>query len=179
VALIRRQKQHYLIKVKANEKKLFKDLQQVCSQGQCLDISWNSQFKRGRQEHRKVELYPASKQAKANWCDVKSFIRCTRWGKREGHAYERVSYYISDLRLSAYRFDKGIRSHWSVENNLHWVKDAVFKEDKSKIRNGNGPEVMSLLRGFAIKTLAQLGNATTQIIRMLANKPDKILQLLE
>lgn len=38
------------------------------------------------------------------------------------------------------------RSHWSIENNLHWVLDVVFREDESRVRSGNAPENLNILR---------------------------------
>lgn len=110
---------------------------------------------------------------------MRTFLQVTRWGTRQGQPYERGGYYISDLCLKAKEFAWGIRRHWSIENCLHWVKDVVFAEDRSKTRMGNGPAVLSLLRGFAISVLAKAGNSTTQIMRLVSNKPDKIIQLLE
>jgi predicted transposase YbfD/YdcC len=179
IALIRTQQQHYLVKVKGNERKLFEDIEQVCRSEKQLDTYTSMEYNKGREEHRKMELYPASQQAKKKWCGIKSFIRCTRWGKRNGREYETVSYYISDLRISAREFNKGIRSHWTIENCLHWVKDVVFKEDKCRIRQASGAAVFSVIRGFAITCLAQMGDSTTEIMRIVTNKPDQILQLLE
>ena len=179
IDLICSQQQHYLVKVKGNERKLFEDMQLVCTKEKHLDACTSLEYNKGREEHRQLEVYAASQQAKKKWCDIKCFIRCTRWGKRNGREYETVSYYISDLKLSAREFNKGIRSHWTIENCLHWVKDVVFKEDKCRIRQASGAAVFSFLRGFAITCLAQMGNSTTEIMRMVTNKPDKILQLLE
>lgn len=49
------------------------------------------------------------------------------------------------------------RSHWGIENRLHWVRDVTFGEDRSAIRTGNGPRVMAALRNFAISLLRLLG----------------------
>lgn len=43
-------------------------------------------------------------------------------------------YYLSSLTLDAQRFGHAIRSHWGVENQLHWVLDVVFNEDQSRAR---------------------------------------------
>ena len=48
-----------------------------------------------------------------------------------------------------------IRSHWSVENSLHWVLDVTFKEDRSRIRMGHGPENMTLLRKLCVNLIKQ------------------------
>jgi len=50
---------------------------------------------------------------------------------------------------------KAIRSHWGVENSLHWVLDVTFKEDSTRIRTGNGAENMGLVRRLCINLLKQ------------------------
>jgi predicted transposase YbfD/YdcC len=47
------------------------------------------------------------------------------------------------------------RQHWSVENNLHWVLDVVFREDDSRIRKDNSPQNMAVLRNIALNILKQ------------------------
>ena len=166
------------MKLKANHRLLFEEVQQVCRQ-EPLESETSTEGRKGRQEHRKVEVFRAQGEQKSKWRRVRTFLKVTRWGTRQNQAYERVGYYLSDLCLGAREFAEGIRQHWSVENRLHWVKDVVFAEDKSKARMGNGPAILSLLRGFAISVLARAGNSTTQMMRMVSNKPDKIIQLLE
>jgi len=53
-----------------------------------------------------------------------------RQGKREGKNFEEKAYFISSERLFAEAFLKAIQGHWSIENQLHWVKDVTLKEDK-------------------------------------------------
>jgi len=52
-----------------------------------------------------------------------------RQGKREGKNFEEKAYFISSERLFAEAFLKAIQGHWSIENQLHWVKDVTLKED--------------------------------------------------
>lgn len=49
------------------------------------------------------------------------------------------------------------RGHWSIENELHWVRDVTFDEDRSRIRAENGPQVMASLRNLSIGLLRQAG----------------------
>lgn len=167
-----------MVKVKANQKLLFKELQSVCCQ-QPAESYTSTQLQKGRLEHRKVEVFTPQGEQHKKWRRLRTFLKVTRWGIREGQDYKRETYYISDLCLPAKAFAEGIRHHWSIENCLHWVKDTVFKEDKCKAKMGNGPAVLSLLRGFAISVLAKMGQSTTESIRMVTNKPDKIIELLE
>lgn len=73
-----------------------------------------------------MAVFRAQGRQKEKWRRLRTFLKVTRWGTREGKAYERVGYYISDLCLTAREFAEGIRRHWSIENCLHWVKDVVF-----------------------------------------------------
>ena len=60
--------------------------------------------------------------------------------------YHEVVCYISSLIHPAREFACGIRGHWIIENRLHWIKNVVMKEDDSKIRMGNAPANLSILR---------------------------------
>ncbi len=54
------------------------------------------------------------------------------------------------LRIRLIFFAKHIRSHWGIENRLHWVKDTQMNEDKSKTKSGNAPENLSIMRNICI-----------------------------
>jgi predicted transposase YbfD/YdcC len=46
-----------------------------------------------------------------------------------------------------------VRSHWAIENQLHWVLDVTFDEDGSRTRKDNAPENLAILRRFAINII--------------------------
>jgi predicted transposase YbfD/YdcC len=52
-----------------------------------------------------------------------------------------------------------VRSQWTIENRLHFVRDTTFVEDASKVRTDHGPENMATLRSFAIYQLRAAGRA--------------------
>ncbi len=58
--------------------------------------------------------------------------------------------FISSRILSAKEAAKHLRGHWCIENNLHWIKDVVFLEDKQTVRLGNAPQIMSFIRSMCI-----------------------------
>ena len=64
-------------------------------------------------------------------------------------------FYLSSLPCDAQRIGGAIRTHWGIENQLHWVLDVTFCEDASRIRRGHGPENFTLLRRMAIGLLNQ------------------------
>jgi predicted transposase YbfD/YdcC len=59
-------------------------------------------------------------------------------------------YYLSSLPADAKLLNEAARSHWGVENSLHWVLDVTFGEDRSRIRKENAPENFGLLRRLAL-----------------------------
>jgi predicted transposase YbfD/YdcC len=63
--------------------------------------------------------------------------------------------YISSRALSAKAFADAVRSHWAVENNLHWTLDVTFHEDQSRLRAGHGAKNMAVIRHFALNLVRQ------------------------
>jgi len=62
-------------------------------------------------------------------------------------------YYISSAALTKARFATAVRSHWAVENSLHWVLDVSMKEDECQIYRGNAAEILSGARKLALNML--------------------------
>lgn len=62
-------------------------------------------------------------------------------------------YYLLSAYVSATRLLRIVRSHWAIENQLHWLLDVVLREDASRSRKDNGPENLAILRKMAINTL--------------------------
>lgn len=72
------------------------------------------------------------------------------------------------------------RSHWGIENGLHWVRDVTFAEDLSQVRTGAGPRVMATLRNLAISLirLRRKTSAIAQAAREMAARPHLALAIL-
>ncbi len=91
-------------------------------------------------------------------------------------------YFISSLRdVSASRMSSIVRSHWSVENSLHWSLDVAFSEDASRVRRDHGPENLGMLRRVALQLLkldktSKRGLAAKA--RLAAYKPDYLIKVL-
>jgi len=66
-----------------------------------------------------------------------------------------VRYYILSIEGNAATFAHAVRSHWGIENSLHWVLDVAFHEDLSRARTGHSAHNLALLRHIALNVLRQ------------------------
>jgi predicted transposase YbfD/YdcC len=89
-------------------------------------------------------------EGREEWADLRSvvLVESERFVGESLAVEER--YYLSSLPADARLLNESIRSHWAVENSLHWVLDVTFGEDGSRIRKENAPENFGLLRRLAL-----------------------------
>ena len=78
-------------------------------------------------------------------------LACVEASRDGGPASTR--YYLSSARLTPRAFAKAVRSHWAIENSLHWVLDVTFDEDAARNRADNGPENLAILRRLTLNLL--------------------------
>ncbi len=66
-----------------------------------------------------------------NWKNLKSIVRIysERTMKNTGEKSTEFRYYITSIKDDAKRLNEAIKSHWAIENNLHWCLHVIFKED--------------------------------------------------
>ena len=86
-------------------------------------------------------------------------------------------YYISSLSASALKMAGAIRSHWSIENQAHWILDVALREDEQKAKTGNIAENLSVIRRIALNMLKQERSAKCgiEIKRQMAGWDNKYL----
>lgn len=89
------------------------------------------------------------------WAHLHSIVRVRRERRLADKTEHDVAYYISSLQSDAKQLLHATRTHWAVENSLHWVLDVTFQEDASRIRKDNSPQNMAVLRDIAHTILKQ------------------------
>jgi predicted transposase YbfD/YdcC len=95
------------------------------------------------------------------------------------HAVDETVGFIASRQLTAKDTAAHLHNHWCIENNLHWVKDEVFGEDKHTLRNGHAPQVMSFLRSMAISLCNGLKlKSVTGTIRNLEKSSELLFRFL-
>lgn len=87
------------------------------------------------------------------WVDLKSIVRVKRERRLTDKIQQETAYYISSLDADAQNILDATRSHWSIENSLHWVMDVTFREDEMRTRKGNSSQNLVVLRHIALNIL--------------------------
>jgi predicted transposase YbfD/YdcC len=161
----------YVLAVKENQGHLYEDVLatfQDADQRQFEHVP-HTYAKTTNKGHGRVEIrecwvierldYLEALRTAEDWAELHSLVM-VRAERRVG---EQTSvewrYYISSLAASAARLLAIIRSHWSVENELHWSLDVTFGEDNSRIRKGDGAQNFSFLRRLALTLLKRENSA--------------------
>jgi predicted transposase YbfD/YdcC len=111
---------------------------------------------------------------------LKTIIEIQSIREIDGNAIHEKRYYISSLSLDVEKAANAITSHWAVESCLHWVLDVTFREDKLRIRIGNGADVMSTIRRITLNLLKKNKTSKASLKRKIAALDEKLLtELIE
>ena len=174
---------HYLLPVLGNQPRLYAALDALDWENTPVATA-TSEISRGRIETRTIRVLPAP--AEPGFPGARQAILLERYvtirknGRWTMRNCEAVLYVTSLDSTQASPADllALIRGHWAVEH-LHWLRDTVWHEDKSTLRTGNAPQVISALTNLVI-TLFRLQGVTriTAETRRNAQNPRRPLQLL-
>jgi predicted transposase YbfD/YdcC len=101
-----------------------------------------------------TDLSWLDKAIRQRWPKLSGIGRIERERDIAGKISREWAFYIGSRGLdSAKAFAKAARSHWEIENSLHWVLDVTFREDECRVRKGHAPQNLSTLRKFALSIL--------------------------
>ena len=146
----------YVAQVKGNQKELEKwvhfntSIHEAKSVSEYVTYDHNTH---GRHEERICEVYDDLHQIQKDWPSVKRIIKITSSTLSYGKYSSEEHFYISNLDTDAKSFAHIIRSHWKIENSLHYVKDVSFDEDASRIRTKQAPLISTMLKSIAINIM--------------------------
>jgi len=147
-------KGHYVLKAKDNQEGLEKDIKKYFDkQNNLLGNKEVLHKKTYDKDHGRIEMreyyisYNVSTiRNKEKWNTVKAigYIRVHRTIGDETTITD--NYYIMDKEISIEFFERATRSHWKIENDLHWRLDVILDEDHSRNREGNSISNLSIIR---------------------------------
>jgi predicted transposase YbfD/YdcC len=149
----------YILMVKDNQANLKEQIEKVFSIQKPEMIDVEEDLGHGRIEKRTCEVITKLDflDDKEDWKSLKSIIKITseRTNKKTDVYSCETRFYISSISENAKLINNSIRSHWAIENNLHWTLDVVMKEDSQLNYIGNAPENMNIMRKTAMGMLVQ------------------------
>jgi len=151
----------YVIAVKSNQPALEAAVQKILDEALSQEpVTATTLVKkdnrRGRQETRCYAVVPVPKDVPEfdNWSSAKSLATVTReYVDAKGKVQSGTRYFISSLPPQVKVLADAVRGHWKVENELHWVLDVSFKEDRSRARADNAQANLGVLRRVALSLI--------------------------
>lgn len=158
---IRKKGGDYVLPVKDNQKETYAEVSQYLLEAEGLGfvglasrMTITRDAGHGRVEARRVVALPAPDELPSldRWKDVKSVVLVERTRQvGDAPATRETAFYLTSLPYTRVKAIAGyIRGHWAIENNLHWSLDVQFREDANATRTGAAPEILGLLRRFAM-----------------------------
>ena len=152
----------YILALKGNQgnlhaeaKNFFTQAFQVSPEEADCEYYETTEKSRGRLEKR--EIWSTSKldwlPQVDEWDNLNTLICVKSTRKIKEKTSGEMRYYISSLIASAKEIGCAARSHWGVENRVHWQLDVSYGEDRSKVRKDNGPENLSVLKRCTLNLL--------------------------
>lgn len=144
----------YILAVKGNQGLLQEGILDTVRFKKPVGQYTESDFGHGRIEQRSCFVYNDFSMIEnvQRWKNLKSVVKIesTRVIKSTGKEEKETRLYISSLAPDAKKIAIGVRSHWGIENSLHWVLDVSFGEDKSMKHNQNAIENFSIINRIAL-----------------------------
>ena len=135
--------------------------------------------KHGYQVHRRIELYRNKVELPKGWNGIERFVKVRRWGIRNEKPFDELSFYVlSKPTNNAAIVASAIQGHWSIENNLHWIKDVNLGEDDMSIRQPKTAAILAYLNNVAINILRNAGlKPTKDTFAKISNKVNELAKL--
>ena len=158
----------YVLALKDNQPTLSAEVQELLEHGLATNFAGmkHEEFQteeqgHGRQETRLYyQLQPSKKwlQEHPEWKGLKTVgMVCSERRVGDAEPTVEVRIFISSLTLHVETFARAVRSHWAIENNLHWVLDVSFREDDNRCRKDHTAENLAWIRRLTASLLAQDG----------------------
>lgn len=157
----------YLLAVKGNQKHLYEDIQHLfkhavannfLTEGFDEDRTVDKGHGRLEIRHCQVITHPdwlEYLRSHDQWKHLKCVVKIQSNRRVKGKRKPECRYYICSRIASAEDLLAAARSHWGVENNVHWVLDVTFDEDGSRVRKGHAQQNLATMRRIALNMLNQ------------------------
>lgn len=152
-------KANYVLAVKSNQGLLHEQIKDEFRFSKSVSFSNDLDYGHGRIETRICSVITDFKHIEntEKWSNLKAIVRVEseREFKKTGIKESAIRYYITSLNETPEKLQYIIRSHWAIENKLHWSLDVAFNEDLNRKRAGNASQNFSLINKVALNLAKQ------------------------
>jgi predicted transposase YbfD/YdcC len=125
---------------------------------------------RGRLEIRETYLYARENNLAQGWESIQTIAFVCRYFLSKKKEHQTESLYVTDLQTNnAGYVARGVRSHWHIENKLHYTKDVIMQEDSKCTKNKQAAANLALFRDFAFNILNTKNSSIKQATEIFAN----------
>lgn len=187
-AAIREAKADYVLALKGNRGPLHKHVEERFARTEATNFRGVPTHRtkdkgHGREEMRVVRVLSlANDEASVlqGWCEVRSAVLIDRTRTIAGETSQERHYYISSLAPDAPQLAAAIRSHWGIENHLHWTLDVAFDEDSRTIRDERSAQNFALMSRLALMMLKRSPAKLSMPLKRkrAAWEPDYVAELI-
>jgi len=143
----------YVLALKGNQETLHDDVRRFLDDPQTpLASATDTDKGHGRIEARTAALTSdiAWLQESHHWPGLRAIGKITASRESNGKTTIETRGYLLSQAFPPERFNAIVRSHWGIENGLHWVLDVIMDEDQARNRKDHGPQNLALLRKLAL-----------------------------
>lgn len=154
-------KADYIFSLKGNQGTLYKDVELVFKDRDLIkelnlqELQTIDGSEHGRLEERTYRSLrcPQILQDQHEWPSLNTIVEVIRTREIKGAASTETGYYITSHEPNIQKIAHNIRSHWAIENSLHWILDINFRDDDSRIRKGHAPQNIAIVKHMALNLL--------------------------
>lgn len=175
---------HYILQVKDNQKELKSQIENIFINQIVSNESITRDSGHGRMEKRTCRVIDnlTFLDSKEDWVGIKTIVQIESevYQKKTEKKSESTRYYISSLEANSKQMMDDIRSHWAIENNLHWNLDVIFKEDFALKRKGNSSQNFNMITKLALGLIEaeKTKKKSKPIKRLIASIDDSYRELI-
>jgi len=150
----------YLLAVKANQPSLRAEIETFFADTDPAGLDSTIDLDKG---HGRIEQRAVTVAREVDWLngdrrfpgearlpDVATIVRVASRAELKDRCRFETRYYVSSAPLAVDHAAEAVRSHWAIENSLHWILDVTFGDDQCRLRTGHGATNMAIVRHFAI-----------------------------